>query len=84
MSTETHTTAGLLAPAGAARLGAVTPAGCTAAPFATASGVVGMHQASGTHQVSTWTKGAIAERATSPVFLDGKNRPPRPLSERSP
>jgi hypothetical protein len=84
MSTETHTTAGLLALAGAARLGAVTPAGCSAASLTAAYGVVGMHQVSGDHQVSTWTKGAIAEPITFPVFSDGKNRPTRPLSERSP
>jgi hypothetical protein len=37
----------------------------------------------GTHQASTWTKGAIAETTTFVVF-DRKNRPPRPLSELSP
>jgi hypothetical protein len=83
MSTETHTTAGLLALAGDARLGAVTLTGCTAAPRAT-YGVVGMHPVSGDHQPASWTKGAIAEPITFPVFSDGKNRPTRPLSERSP
>jgi hypothetical protein len=82
MLTETLTMAGLQAPAGAARLRAVAASGCTGATAA--YGVVGMHEASGSHQVATWTKGAIADPITFPVFLDGKNRPTRPLSERSP
>lgn len=36
----------------------------------------------GTHQASTWTKGATAD--TTLVVIDRKNRPPRPLSEHSP
>lgn len=72
MSTEAHTMAGLLASAGAARLGAVTLAGCPT-----------MHQGSGSHLFSTWTQGAIAKPATYVVF-DRTNRPTRPLSELSP
>lgn len=83
MLTETLTMAGLQAPAGAARLRAATASGCAGSTTAM-YGAVGVHQVSGTHQVSTWTKGAIAEPITFPVFLDGKNRPTRPLSERSP
>ena len=84
MTTETHTTAGLLASLGAARLGAVTlaecPAGTTLAPM---YGATSVHQGSGTHLFSTWTQGAIAKPATFMVF-DRKNRPTRPLSELSP
>jgi hypothetical protein len=84
MSTEAHTKAGLLASAGAARLGAVTLAGCpTATALAPTYGVPAVHQASGNHLSSTWTQGAIAKPATFMVF-DRKNRPTRPLSERSP
>lgn len=84
MSTDTHTMAGLLASAGAARLGAVTTLAertCTSpvAPYATAAA----HQGSGHLLSSTWTQGAIAKPATFMVF-DGKNRPTRPLSELSP
>jgi hypothetical protein len=82
MLTETLTMAGLQAPAGAARLRAATASGC--APTTATYGAVGVHQVSGSHQESTWTKGAIAMPITFPVFLDGKNRPTRPLSERSP
>ena len=84
MTTETHTTAGLLASAGVARLGAVTlaecPAGTTLAPM---YGATSVHQGSGNHLFSTWTQGAIAKPATFMVF-DRKNRPTRPLSELSP
>ena len=52
MTTDTHTTAGLMAPAGAARLGAVTLAG----------------HPTGYHQSSTWTQGAIAKPAIFMVF----------------
>jgi hypothetical protein len=83
MLTETLTMAGLQAPAGAARLRVATASGCTGTT-ATTYGAVGVHQASGSHHESTWTKGAIAMPITFPVFLDGKNRPTRPLSERSP
>ena len=75
MSTETHTMAGLLASTGAARLGAVT--------VAPTYGATSVHQGSGSHLLSTWTQGAIAKPATFMVF-DRKNRPTRPLSERSP
>ena len=84
MSTEAHTMAGLLASAGAARLGAVTLAECPAAPaVASMSGATSVHQGSGNHLFSTWTQGAIAKPATFMVF-DRKNRPTRPLSELSP
>jgi hypothetical protein len=83
MSTEAHTMAGLLASAGAARLGAVTlaecPTGTTLAPVYGAT----VHQGSGSHLLSTWTQGAIAKPATFMV-LNRKNRPTRPLSELSP
>ncbi len=80
MTTDTHTKAGLLASAGAARLGAVTPVDSAAygAPVA--------HQvsrASGNHPSSTWTRGAIA-KSTTFMVLNGKTRPTRPLSELSP
>lgn len=77
----THTTAGLLALAGAARP-RVAPAfaGATpAAPIAIYGGAA-QHLA---HPSSTWTKGALAQTATFMVF-DRKNRPARPLSELSP
>jgi hypothetical protein len=84
MSTEAHTKAGLLASAGAARLGAVTlaecPTGTTVAPM---FGATSVHQGSGSHLFSTWTQGAIAKPATY-LVLDRKNRPTRPLSELSP
>ena len=84
MSTETHTMAGRLASAGAARLGAVTLAVCpTGAPAASLYGAPSVHQGSGNHLLSTWTQGAIAKPATFMVF-DRKNRPTRPLSELSP
>jgi hypothetical protein len=73
MSSTTHTQAGLVAHAGAARLEAVTGALATHA----AQGV------SGYHQSASWTSGAIAKPATFMVF-DRKNRPTRPLSELSP
>ena len=78
MTSTTHTTAGLLAHAGAARLDA------GAAPAAlgglsTAKGAHGYH-----HQSATWTMGVIAKPATFVVF-DRKNRPITPaLSEHSP
>ena len=84
MSTESHTMAGLLASAGAARLGAVTLAECpTGTTGASMFGATSVHQGSGNHLFSTWTQGAIAKPATSMVF-DRKNRPTRPLSELSP
>lgn len=81
----THTMAGLLADAGAARLRAAAPlASChTRAALVASYGVTPQHQVSGTHLSSTWTTGAIAKPATFMVF-DGKNRPARPLSELSP
>ena len=84
MTTETHTMAGLLASAGAARLGAVTLAECpTGTTLAPMYGATAVHQGSGNHLFSTWTQGAIAKPATFMVF-DRKNRPTRPLSELSP
>lgn len=84
MTTETHTMAGLLASAGAARLGAVTLAECTGSTTPAAIyGPAAVHQVSGNHLSSTWTQGAIAKPATFMVF-DRKNRPTRPLSELSP
>jgi hypothetical protein len=74
MKTVTHTQAGLLA-AGVARHGAV--AGAAVAPAALPQGIYGSHPS------ATWTKGAIAKPATFMVF-DRKNRPTRPLLERSP
>ena len=81
----THTMAGLLADAGAARLRAAAPGtSCLtgAAPAATYGGPV-QHQVFGNHPSSTWTKGAIVEPTTFMVLTD-KNRPTRPLSELSP
>lgn len=81
MTTTTLTMAGHLALAGAARVEsgslvlAAQPAVCAAAAT-TPHGAYG-------HLVSSWTKGAIAKPATSPVF-DRKNRPTRPRSELSP
>ena len=84
MSTETHTMAGLLAPAGAARLSAVTVAACATGSTRTASyGGTAVHQVSDKHQSASWTQGAIAKTATFMV-INRKNRPTRPLLERSP
>jgi hypothetical protein len=80
MLTETHSTAGPLAAAGA-RLGAASLACPGRATLASYAPVV--HQGAVGHPTSTWTMGAIAQPATFMV-LDGKNRPTRPLSERSP
>lgn len=81
----THTMAGLLADAGAARLRAAAPiASClTGSAPVPAVGTTTQHQVIGNHPSSTWTKGALAKPATSMVF-DRKNRPTRPLSELSP
>ena len=84
MSTETHTMAGLLAPAGAARLSAVTVAACAIGSTRTAIyGGAAVHQVSDKHQSASWTQGAIAKPATFMVF-NRKNRPTRHLSELSP
>lgn len=84
MTTDTHTKAGLLASAGAARLGAVTAPACpTGTTLAATHGGATVHQGFGSHLSSTWTQGATAKPATSMVF-DRKNRPSRPLSEHSP
>lgn len=81
---STHTMAGLLAPAGAARLRAVTPAAaCTTGTAAAgAYGATAQHPVSGNHQIS-WISGALAKPATFMVSTR-KNRPTRPLLERSP
>ena len=83
MTTDTHTKAGLLASAGAARLGAVIVSACPTATYAAAQGAGTVHQGSGSHLSSTWTQGATAKPGTFMV-IDGKNRPTRPLSEHSP
>ncbi len=83
MTTDTHTKAGLLASAGAARLGAITLACPTGITLAAAYGAGVVHQGSGNHPSSTWTQGAIAKPATFMV-VNRKNRPTRPLSELSP
>lgn len=97
MIETTHTTAGLLAHAGAARhrvaaLAAYATAGYATAAPATAAHVVGdafarpgvrRHEVLGQHQPTSWTKGAFGIPTTFMV-LDRKNRPSRPLLERSP
>ncbi|MET0901714.1 MAG: hypothetical protein ABWZ52_00605 [Acidimicrobiales bacterium] len=80
MTTETYTTGGPLAAAGA-RLGAASLAACTGTTLA--SYVSAVHPVSSGHPTSTWTQGVIAEPATFMV-LDRKNRPTRPLSDLSP
>jgi hypothetical protein len=84
MMETTHTKAGLLADAGAARLRAAAPAASyrTTAASCAPSGAR-MHQVIGQHVSSSWTMGAAAIPTTFMV-LDGKNRPTRPLLERSP
>ena len=80
----THTMAGLLAVAGAARLRAAAPVSClTGIASVPAFGATAQHQVFGSHPSSTWTTGALAKPATYMVF-DRKNRPTRPLSELSP
>lgn len=81
---STHTMAGLLAPAGAARLRADAPvaARSTGAAAAGVYGATAQHPVSGNHQMS-WISGALAKPATFMV-LTCKNRPTRPLLERSP
>lgn len=81
----THTMAGLLADAGAARLRAAAPlASChTAAALHTTQVATAQHSVTGYRPSASWTKGAIAKPATFMVF-DGKNRPTRPLLEHSP
>lgn len=82
MIETTHTTAGLLAHAGAARLRVAAPgAYATAAPCATSG--VRVHEGFGQHQSASWTKGAFAIPTTLMV-IDAKNRPSRPLLEHSP
>jgi len=83
MTETTHTTAGLLAAAGAARLRAVAPAAYGSGACVIPASAAISQPASGGHQPTTWTKGAPAQPATFMV-LDRKNRPTRLLSERSP
>jgi hypothetical protein len=88
MTSTTHTTAGLLADAAAARLdgrGCLVAASSAPAAFATTGGLSAAKGVYGHHQLASWTVGAIAKPATSMVF-DRKNRPTttRPLSEHSP
>jgi hypothetical protein len=80
MTTATHTMAGLLAPAGAARLRVAAVPCQPAAPIAAAVAIPASY---GHHQASTWTVGTLAKPATFMVF-DRKNRPARQLSELSP
>ena len=75
--TTTLTMAGLAAHAGAARPRVALEASLPACHTVATQGGYG------THQVSSWTQGAIAKPATFMVF-DRKNRPTRPLSELSP
>ncbi|MEO7429415.1 MAG: hypothetical protein ABIY48_08520 [Acidimicrobiales bacterium] len=70
---STHTMAGLLAHAGAARLRVVAPLVACTAP----------HAVIGNHPSASWTQGALAKPATFMV-LNRKYRPTRPLLERSP
>ena len=79
MTSTTHTTAGHMAHAGAARLdGHAELAGIAAqGGLATAQGAYGRHQS------ATWTMGVIAKPSTFVVF-DRKNPITRPLSEHSP
>ncbi len=81
----TLTTAGLLADAGAARLHAAAPlASCHAGAASTATyGPTAQASVIGSHPSTSWTTGATAKPATFMVF-DRKNRPTRPLLERSP
>ncbi len=81
----THTMAGLLADAGAARLRATAPlASChTAAALHSTHVATAQHPVTGYAPSATWTKGAIAKPVTFMV-LDRKNRPTRPLLENSP
>ena len=84
MTTETHTTAGLRALAGAARLGAVTGGTCrTAAPAAAIQAAHAGTGVYGHHQSASWTVDTLAKPATFMVF-DRKNRPTRQPSELSP
>ena len=85
MTETTHTMAGLLADAGAARLRVAVPAAScsTGSTRAASYGTTVAHPVSGTHQTTSWISGALAKPATRMVF-DRNNRPTRPLSELSP
>jgi hypothetical protein len=77
MTSTTHTTAGLLAHAGAARLDG-------GAALAAAGGLATAKGAYGHHQSAIWTMGVIAKPSAFVVF-DRTNHPiTRPLSEHSP
>ena len=83
----TLTMAGHMAHAGVARLRVVAPVAssmaCRPAAAPAASYGATVHQASGSHQITSWISGALAKPATFMVFTR-KNRPTRPLSELSP
>jgi len=82
MTTTTHTTAGLTALAGAARLRVATGSCPTTATAPAAQASLALGSGYGHHQ-SSWTVDAIAKPATFMVF-DRKNRPTRQPSELSP
>ena len=83
MLTATLTKAGHRAPAGVARLGAVVPSGrCTGFATLATYAAAGAHQVDGWHKSAFRTVGTLVEPTAIPVFA--KNRPARPLSERSP
>jgi hypothetical protein len=82
MTSTTHTTAGLVAHAAAARLGGRGSLG--AGSLATTGGLSAAQGVYGHHQSASWTVGVIAKPAAFMVF-DRKNRPTtRHLSEHSP
>ena len=82
MHTETHITAGHEAAAGARRR-ASSLASCASTTLAPYAPVVHQAPEGHTSHPTTWITGAAGVQATFMAF-DGKNRPTRPLSERSP
>ena len=83
MTTRTHTMAGLLAHAGAARPRVMPGVPCQIVAPIAAPSALATQATYGHHQSSTWTVGTLAKPATFMVF-DRKNRPARQLSELSP
>lgn len=77
----THTMAGLIAPAGAARLRSSAPVPCPTGAPEHAHRVFGQPVTG--YQSTTWMPGALADHAAF-TALASKNRPPRPSSEPSP
>ena len=77
----TLTMAGQQAIAGAARLRAGSGI-ASASPLAAGSSAV--HGAYGHSHAATWTVETVAEPTTFAMVFDGKNRPTRQPSERSP